>query len=310
MVKIGLVYSDEYLKHETRNHPESAQRLNVIISALKQSALWNDIELIEPGYADEKDILTVHTPQLIKIIKKAIKEERAFLDMDTQISPDSYSVALLAAGGVIRAVDTVMNTQINRTFCAVRPPGHHATSDLSMGFCLLNNIAIGARYAIRKYNLERILIIDWDLHHGNGTQDIFYNKKDVFYISLHQFPHFPGTGSDSETGSGEGKGYTLNFPMKAGFGEKDYMDKLNNEIDQAVSSYKPQLILISAGFDAHHRDPLGMINLSSDSYFKITLKIKEFAEKYTGGRMISVLEGGYDLPALQESVLKHMAALR
>jgi acetoin utilization deacetylase AcuC-like enzyme len=235
--------------------------------------------------------------------------EQVLDDGDTHVCKYSFDAALLAAGAVIQAVDEVSTGRLTRAFCAVRPPGHHAESTKVMGFCLLNNVAIGARYAQRKHGVGRVAILDWDVHHGNGTQEIFYDDDSVFYISLHQYPYYPGTGAAAERGAGRGEGFTLNCPMGAGSVEKDYLDAFQTQILPALHRFKPELVMISAGFDAHKDDPLASIQLDEESFARMTNLVTEISEQYCGGRIVSVLEGGYNLQALARSVEAHLVAM-
>jgi acetoin utilization deacetylase AcuC-like enzyme len=228
---------------------------------------------------------------------------------DTTVSAESFDVALLAVGSSLAAIDAVASGILQNAFCAVRPPGHHATKKQPMGFCLFNNTAIAARYAQEHHGIGRIAIIDWDVHHGNGTQEIFYDDPSVLFISLHQYPFFPGTGSRAERGEGKGEGFTLNLPMRAGTEEPEYVEAFQKEILPMLDMFRPELILISAGFDAHREDPLGNINLSEESFKKMTLMTMESADKHCHGKIVSILEGGYNLSSLSKSVEVHLKAL-
>ncbi|MBI4546690.1 MAG: histone deacetylase [Ignavibacteriae bacterium] len=306
--RTGFIFQERFLDHDTGpGHPERPERLKAIVLHLKQVDLWNNLQHVMIDRASEEWILKAHTPDHLKFVREACKRGQEILDQgDTHACKESFDVALLAAGGVLAGVDAVMNGLLQNVFCAVRPPGHHAERNAVMGFCLFNNVAIGARYAQKVYGVKRVAIIDWDVHHGNGTQDIFYNDKSVFYISTHQYPFYPGTGSRNERGSGDGEGYTLNIPMRAGSGEKEYVDAFRNEILPILDGYRPDLIMISAGFDAHTDDPLANINLTEQSFALLTSMIREAAEKYCNGRIVSVLEGGYHLQALATSVEAHV----
>lgn len=314
-MKTGFVYHDKFLTHDTGvGHPEKPERLKAITAHLQQIGLWQKLHHLMIDLAPLEIIYKVHTPNHVKLIKDrcllASKEGHSALDgSDTVVSQDSYEVALLAVGGVLAAVDAVMSGVLENVFCAVRPPGHHAESATPMGFCLFNNAAIAARYAQEKFGLKRIAIVDWDVHHGNGTQEIFYSDPSVFYISLHQSPFYPGTGLQTEIGEGEGRGFNLNCPMRAGSGEKEYLEAFNREIIPKLDGYMPELIIISAGFDAHKDDPLANINLTDDSFRIMTEMVSDIAEKYSKGRIISVLEGGYNLNSLSNSVEKHLNVL-
>ncbi len=309
--RTGFVYHERFLDHKTgAGHPERPERLRAIVSHLKEVKLTPFLEPISIEPASEEWISKVHTPEHIRFVREICLQGGILDQGDTPVSKDSFEAALLAAGGVIAAVAAVLSGALENAFCAVRPPGHHATGTASMGFCLFNNAAIGARYAQAARGLSRVAIIDWDVHHGNGTQEIFYEDKSVLYISTHQYPFYPGTGSRAETGIGEGEGYTLNIPMSAGSGEKEYLDAFRGEILPALDRYRPELVMISAGFDGHRDDPLANINLSEDSFAKLTSLVSESAGRNCGGKIVSVLEGGYHLTALARSVEAHLRVLK
>jgi acetoin utilization deacetylase AcuC-like enzyme len=309
--KTGFVYHEHFLDHDTGyGHPERPDRLRSIVSHLKETGLWNNLQHLMINPAAEEHILNVHTKRHVTYVKQACEQGIEVLDQgDTRVCKDSFEVALLAAGGVLAGVDAVLSGVLKNVFCAIRPPGHHAESNTVMGFCLFNNVAVAARYAQEKYGVGKVLILDWDVHHGNGTQEIFYSDPSVLYISTHQYPFYPGTGSKEENGEGEGKGYTLNIPMRAGSGEKEYLEAFQKEIIPAIERYRPELIVISAGFDSHKDDPLANINLTEESFAKMTTIVMELAEKYCSGKIVSVLEGGYNLQALARSVKEHVNKL-
>lgn len=309
--KTGFVYNDRFLDHDTGpSHPERADRLRSITAHLKQVNLWSKLQHLIIDHAAEEWILKVHTHEHLKFVREACRLGRRILDQgDTHACPDSYDIALLAAGGVMAGVDAVMNGLLDNVFCAVRPPGHHAEQTAVMGFCLFNNVAIAARYAQITYQVNRVAIIDWDVHHGNGTQNIFYEDNSVLYISLHQYPFYPGTGSASERGTGAGTNYTLNIPMRAGSGEEEYVQAFNKDILPTLDGFRPNLILISAGFDAHKDDPLANINLTEESFTRMTRMMMDAAKNYCDGRIVSVLEGGYNVNALGRSVEAHLMQL-
>jgi acetoin utilization deacetylase AcuC-like enzyme len=298
----GYVYHPIYLKHDTGQHVEVAARLEAVIAYLEKTGLKSKLTLIEPRPATVDEIALVHQKGYIKEIEEAAAKGGDWLDPDTVMSADSYQAALYAAGGLIRAVEVVMGGEVANAFALVRPPGHHATASQAMGFCLFNNIAIAAKYALEKYKLERVLIIDFDVHHGNGTQGTFYDNPHVMYISTHEYPFYPGTGSVNETGSGEGRGTTLNVPLPAGCGDDEYLKVFEQIIIPAARRFKPQLILVSVGYDGHWADPLAMMNLSVGGYAKMTKIIKGLAEELCDGRLVLTLEGGYNLEALAGSV--------
>jgi acetoin utilization deacetylase AcuC-like enzyme len=299
-MNVGYVYHEDYLKHETGSHPENPGRLTAIMNALTQSGMINRLTRIEPVSAAVDQIKYIHFPGYIDYVKDFSSIERA-LDMDTPTSIDSFKVALLAAGGVISGVDAVMNGT-DSVFALVRPPGHHAEPDKGMGFCLFNNIAIAARYA-QSIGLERVLIVDWDVHHGNGTQKAFYNDKSVLYFSIHQYPHYPGTGKIKEIGTGSGKGLTINVPLPSGAGDADYFYVFNEILVPAARQFKPDIILVSAGQDGHKDDPLSGMNLTSEGFAMMSETVRSLAVELCGGKLVLALEGGYDYRALGESVV-------
>jgi acetoin utilization deacetylase AcuC-like enzyme len=306
----ALLYHPIYLKHNTGpHHPERASRLTSILRKLKKTGLIDKLKRVEPKAASIEDITLTHSKDYVLRIKEFCEAGGGNLDPDTVVSGDSFISALFSAGAVITAADMIFKGDIGNAFCMGRPPGHHAGISNAKGFCVFNNIAIGARYIQKKYNLERVLIIDWDAHHGNGTEEIFYGDPSVFYISLHQYPHYPGTGKSSDTGKGNGKGYNLNIPMSAGSGDKEYIKAFHEIIIPKVKLFKPRFILISAGFDSHKDDPLSSLNLTEQGYFEMTKIVKDMAADSSEGRLISILEGGYNLFALADSVYSHLKAL-
>jgi acetoin utilization deacetylase AcuC-like enzyme len=301
MKKVGFIYDDIFLKHETpTTHPESPNRLTKILDIIKNSNVWNKLILIKPRRAEEDDILKVHTKNYFNNIKTFT----GYYDSDTYISENSFEAAMYAAGAVIEAIDRSKKGEIERAFCAVRPPGHHAEANSAMGFCIFNNIAVGARYA-QKIGYEKVFIIDFDVHHGNGTQHIFEEDDTVFYFSTHQYPHYPGTGRDSERGKGKGKNFTYNMPMHYGSGDKDYFYAYHDTLPGLIRNFSPDIILVSAGYDIHERDPLSGINVSNEGIRNIVREIlsnSNFAH-HSLSPFIFSLEGGYNLQALGESVL-------
>ncbi len=307
----AFIYHEDYLKHKTGYmHPEHEGRLIAIVTHLQRTDLWGRLLQIRPESADPKWILKVHTEEHLKFVREICESGASVLEQgDTHVCEDSYRVALLAAGGVFAGIDAVMSGKANSAFCAVRPPGHHAESSRAMGFCLFNNVAVGARYVQEQYGLERAAIIDWDVHHGNGTQEIFYEDPSVLYISTHQYPYYPGTGGAEERGEGKGEGFTLNVPLKAGTTAEEYLRLFEGTVLPALEHYRPEFILISAGFDAHRADPLAGILLTEETYASITSAVKRLAEEFSQGRIVSVLEGGYDLTALPLCVEAHLRAL-
>ncbi len=299
---VGYVYDDIYLRHDTGDHPENARRLTAIMDYLKETGILSKLSPIKPLPATTKELLAVHSEEHILRIKAASEHGEKYLDADTVISPHSYESALYAAGGAIKATEAVMEGEVSSAFALVRPPGHHATRHESMGFCLFNNIAIAATYALSQYKLERIAIIDTDVHHGNGTQDSFYGNPHVIYVSTHESPLYPGTGSIEETGTGEALGTKINIPLPAGSGDSEYRRVYEEIVIPVVHRFKPQLIMVSAGYDAHWRDELAMLKLSVSGYGELMQNIKNMAETLCDGRMVLSLEGGYNLEALSASV--------
>ncbi len=303
--KIGIVTDPAFLLHDTGpGHPESPDRLKAVEEAINE--ISDDIVRIKAREASREELLLVHRLEYVERILSLNPGGLIMLDADTSFSPHTKQAALKAVGGVLEAVDRVISGDFSKAFCSVRPPGHHADTGRAMGFCVFNNIAMGAAYALTKRDIQRVAIIDWDLHHGNGTQDIFYDRDDVLYISLHQYPYYPGSGSADERGIGRGAGYTINVPMAAGSTDRDYREAFTAIIIPALMGFRPQMLFISAGFDAHRDDPLGGMNLSSEFFGEMTAMLKKVADQFCDGRMISVLEGGYSLSALKESALFHL----
>ncbi|NOZ62961.1 MAG: histone deacetylase [Calditrichaeota bacterium] len=311
MRRTGFVFHPDFLLHSAGAlHPESPQRLEAILSHLRQRTLWEKLSQITPQPADLQWIETIHSVDYIQSVRQACAADGVtHLDADTGICPRSYEIALLAAGAGMTAADKIISGEIDNAFCAVRPPGHHAEYGHAMGFCLFNNIAILARYLQKKQEIERILIVDWDVHHGNGTQNTFYADPSVFYFSIHQWPHYPGSGAANERGSGKGLGFTLNAPMRAGSGDQDYAQAFVRQLIPAAEKFKPQFVLISAGFDAHKDDPLAGMNLTETGFTALSDIVFELAQYYCEGRLISLLEGGYHLKKLAASVAAHLSVL-
>ncbi len=306
---ISLIYDPAYLKHTTGHHPEKARRLEVILESLESDGLSNRLRNVEPVSAGIGDLLRCHREPMVAHVRELCERGAPYLDADTQISRESYDVARLAAGGAMTAVDEVMKEDGGRAFCLVRPPGHHATADHAMGFCLFNNAAVAARYAQAKYGVERVLIIDWDVHHGNGTQEIFWTDPTVFYFSTHQYPCYPGTGSSGERGAGKGEGFTLNVPLTAGTAGRSHRDAFRDALGHIQDKFPPDLIIISAGFDSRRGDPLGDLMLDDSDFAEMTKEVLRVSEKHAAGRVIGLLEGGYNLDLLGGSVKSHIRAL-
>lgn len=311
MGKTGLVYDPRYLEHDMgMGHPESPNRLRAIVQQLEQSGAMAQLARVEPRMAEDEWIAQIHTQAYLASLKQhAPASGRVSLDPDTSMSPGSLTAAYLAAGGALAGVDAIMAKQVDHVFCAVRPPGHHAEANRAMGFCLLNNVAIAARYAQKKHGLSRVLIVDWDVHHGNGTQHSFEDDPSVLFFSTHQFPHYPGTGRESEHGRGAGESYTINVPMEAGEGDDEYRAIFHNVLVPAADEFKPELVIISAGFDAHKDDPLASMGLTEAGYAELTGIVAGIAKQHAQGRILSSLEGGYNLTALAASVDAHVRGL-
>ena len=298
--------ADSSTQHDTGpGHPECPERIPSIINGLKRiqskNLIWKDV-----GSFDEKYIKLTHSEKYLEKINQSFpKEGLDFLDGDTIVSKGSKKAAYDAVSSIINAIDAVMNKEFNNAFCVVRPPGHHAEKEQAMGFCIFNNVAVGATYLLEKYKLNKVAIIDFDVHHGNGTQDIFYNEKKVLYISSHQFPFYPGTGSEDETGKYNN---ILNIPLKAETSSKEFFESYKKVYDK-LNEFKPEFILLSAGFDAHKNDPLANINLESKDYYTLTKEIIKIAKQICENKIVSILEGGYNLAAIQESAKYHVEAL-
>ncbi len=305
-MKTGIIYSQKSLEHDTGDgHPENKFRIQSIIERLKKG---NNPKLAwsEPEKFDEALLSKTHNSQYINEVKKAFpKRGQFFLDGDTIISPGSKDASINAVASITSAIDLVKNNKLKNAFCAVRPPGHHAEYDKAMGFCIFNNVAVGANYLIEKYNHKKIAIVDFDVHHGNGTQNIFYSNEKVLYISTHQHPHFPGTGAHNEKGNHNN---ILNIPLPAGTNSKEFFNAYEHVLKR-LKDFKPEFLLFSAGFDAHKDDPLSNINLKSQDYFEITKRTLIDSNDYCNGNVVSILEGGYDLNALAESTEEHVKAL-
>ena len=311
-MKTALIHHPIYKKHDTgAGHPETAKRYEVIMKALEDDKkLWESLHVVEAEKVSRGIIQAAHTKEHFNRIESAFADGVEYLDADTVISMHSFDAAVYGAGGACRAVDAVMSGDADNAFVAVRPPGHHATGENAMGFCLFNNVAVAARYAQRKYKeIERVAILDWDVHHGNGTQGIFFDDPSVFFFSMHQYPWYPGSGSRGETGFGRGKDYTMNIPIKARTLAKSQKRIFENALGDIHRNFKPDLIIISAGFDAHITDPLGQLQLEDNDFREMTRTVKQWANEVCAGRIVSCLEGGYNLETLGESVKSHIAEL-
>jgi acetoin utilization deacetylase AcuC-like enzyme len=307
----GIVYDPLYKGHLTApGHPECPARCDAIIKTLSGPGFRDKVKFLKPRLATTEEILACHTKDYFSTAQRDIEAGRSMLTTgDTQICPKSFEIALYAAGGVLTAVEAVFDKEIKNAFCVVRPPGHHATAKTGMGFCIFNNIAIAARFAQSKYKIKRVLIADWDVHHGNGTQNIFYEDPSVFFFSTHLYPHYPGTGSEGETGSGEGRGTVLNCPLHHGAGRSEIVGAFREKLIPAADKFKPDLVLISAGFDSRAGDPLGGFTLSDRDFAELTSIMLDIAEKHADGRLISVLEGGYAPSGLASASAAHVKTL-
>jgi len=306
-----LLYSDpRFLDHDTGRHPENANRLRSILARLEKAALVQECTARPFQPLPVEKVTELHD-RSVATQAKEVAESGGYLDADTVVSPKSYDVALLAAGACAQAVDDVLRGVGSRALCLVRPPGHHATPHRSMGFCLFNNIALAARHAIQTQCLTRILIVDWDVHHGNGTQDIFFENPDVMFLSIHRYGHgfYPGTGAADETGAGRGLGYTLNVPVRFDTSRHDYLALFKSAVEKTADRIKPELVLLSAGFDAHTRDPIGSLGLETEDFTEMTRFLLDVAQTHAQGRLVSCLEGGYNLEALAESAQTHLEEL-
>jgi acetoin utilization deacetylase AcuC-like enzyme len=301
-MKVGLVYDPIYLEHDTGDHVENSRRLVTAISYLKETGVKERLICLSPRPALLEELEMIHTPEYISYAKSKAENGGGWLDPDTIMSPRSYEVALYAAGGALVAVEAVMTGEVGSAFALVRPPGHHAIHNRGMGFCIFNNVAIAAKFALTKFNLNRVLIVDFDAHHGNGTQDAFYADPQVLYISTHQYPFYPGTGQMDETGTGKGEGTTVNFPMAAGWGDEEYLRAFHEVLVPVARRFQPQLILVSAGFDAHWADHLAMMQVSITGFAQMAMILKELAAELCQGRLVFVLEGGYSLRVLTRSL--------
>ena len=305
-MKTGLITSDTYQNHNTGDgHPEKIDRVTVIIDNFKK--LDNkDLVWKKPSKFDRSLLEITHNSDYINFVEKSFPEKGlSFLDGDTIVSPGSKDATSDAVGSIITAIDGVQNKDFKNAFCAVRPPGHHAEKNKAMGFCIYNNVAVGANYLINKYKLNKVAIIDFDVHHGNGTQDIFYDNEKVLYISTHQYPYYPGSGTNDEKGKHNN---ILNIPLPAGTTSEEYLNAYEFVLKK-IREFKPEFILLSAGFDAHKDDPLAQLQLESKDFYNITKRTLELSKQYCDGKVVSILEGGYDLQALQESTEMHVKAL-
>jgi acetoin utilization deacetylase AcuC-like enzyme len=310
MAKSAVVIDQEYLKHfPGPSHPERPERIKVLLD-LAASLNASGFQRLPPRAATRGELEACHSAEHIALIEATSRSNRYALDGDTITSRDSFAVGVLAAGGFLQLLDAIAAGDFANGFALVRPPGHHARPDQAMGFCLFNTIAVGARHLLDVHRAQRVLIVDWDVHHGNGTQEMFYADPSVLFISTHQYPYYPGTGAVRETGAGAGEGYTINVPLPAGCGDGEYLGVFRDVIVPAAKKFQPDWILVSAGFDAHGRDPLGGMNISEAGFAAMARAVLGLAQEYSQNRIAFLLEGGYDLTALRDSVATVLNEMR
>ncbi|NUN23010.1 MAG: histone deacetylase [Candidatus Jettenia caeni] len=305
-----LMYDNIFLKHDTgHGHPENAKRLENTVKHLKATGLWDQLRVEKSRAASLEEIGLIHTENYIQAIKHIANTGGGQLDSDTIISAASYDAAVHAVGAPLAAIDFIMKGEEKNAFCLIRPPGHHATPARGMGFCLFNNVAVAAKYIQSKYKLERIFIIDWDVHHGNGTQDAFFNDPTILYFSMHRYPFYPGSGRKEESGWDKGEGFTINVPVPANIPSQRYIELFTDVIKKNADQFIPEFIIISAGFDTYKKDPIGGLNLDREDFRILTEIVIRTAQKYCNGRLVSCLEGGYNLSDLPLCIEAHLKAL-
>jgi acetoin utilization deacetylase AcuC-like enzyme len=307
--EIGIIYHPDFFLHTNAHHPEKKERLEAILTILKDERLFEKMEQLAPLPAEIEEVARVHTEAYIKSVRELCERGRSYLDADTYLTPHSYEVALLSAGGALKAVRTVLEGRLKACYSLGRPPGHHAETHRGMGFCIFNNGAIAAKEAIEKYGISRILYLDWDVHHGNGTQETFYQDPRVLFMSVHQSPAFPGSGYIDETGKGEGSGYTVNVPLPPGSGDEEYAAVFREIVEPLADAFKPELLFVSAGQDAYHDDPLAGMRLSFAGYANMARHVREIADRHCEGRVVLFLEGGYHLRGQAEAVVTTLSEL-
>jgi acetoin utilization deacetylase AcuC-like enzyme len=305
----GYVYDPLYLEHNRVGHVECRERLETTMQVLRERGLLERMVEVRPTQVSMDHLLAIHHEHYVKLVREVSERGGGHLDPDTYVNDRSFDVALLAAGGLLNLVDAIVSGEVANGFALVRPPGHHALRGRGMGFCLFNNIAVASAYALQHGGLSRVLIVDFDLHHGNGTQEIFYDTSQVLYFSTHQYPYYPGSGHWSEIGEGDGQGYTVNVPLPAGVGDEGYERVFDEILYPLAERYRPEIILVSVGYDAHWADPLGMMSLSTTGYAHLTRTLNEMAEELCDGRLAFTLEGGYDLRATSCSIAATLQAL-
>ncbi|MFU8796255.1 MAG: histone deacetylase [Dehalococcoidia bacterium] len=294
-MKAGLVYDQIYLEHDTGEHLENSRRLTAMMSHLDSTGTIQKLNMLPPRPASQDELELIHTPEYISYVRSKAESGGGWLDPDTVVSYRSYNAASCAAGGLMVGVNAVMRGDVDSAFALVRPPGHHAVADRGMGFCLFNNVAIAAKFALESFSLSRVLIVDFDVHHGNGTQDAFYADPKVLYFSTHEYPFYPGTGRMQETGTGDGEGTTVNIPMAAGWGDEELLRAFDEVLIPVARRFQPELILVSAGFDAHWADHLAMMRATIRGFARMTIILKKLADELCQGRLVFTLEGGYNL---------------
>ena len=305
-----VIYDDIYLKHDTGpNHPENSARIINTIEHLRSANCWQKLDIKKPRAATEAEVSAIHSTSQIEQVAEIARSGGGYLDPDTYVSSDSYEAALYAAGAPLTAIDLIMDKKADNAFCLVRPPGHHATPEKGMGFCLFNNVAIAAKYIQSRYSLDRIVIIDWDVHHGNGTQDAFYDDPSVMYFSMHRYPFYPGTGAEEETGKDSGSGFTINIPLSYNTEPQEYLKFFEDILEKRIKPFNPQFILISSGFDAYRLDPISGLSLEASDYNKLTKLTQNIAKDCCDGRIVSCLEGGYHLLDLPKCIEEHLNGL-
>jgi acetoin utilization deacetylase AcuC-like enzyme len=307
---MALLYTDPiFLQHETGKHPESAERLREVTAHLNASKLPARFETGKIVPATIEQLARVHSAGHIERVREFAQDGGGRIEADTVVSRKSFDVALRAAGSACDAVDRVLKEEHGRACCLTRPPGHHALADDPMGFCLFNNAAVAARQAIHGHKLSRVLIVDWDVHHGNGTQDIFYDDAEIYFLSAHRFPFYPGSGTQEETGTGKGLGTIFNLPVEYGTARRQYLAEFEQLLNDCAKRCRPELVIISAGFDAHRLDPIGSLDLDTEDFATLTKLVLDVADEYSDGRCVSLLEGGYNVQALAESVEQHLTVI-
>ena len=305
-----LLYSGTcFLQHDTGVHPERAERIRLVQERFRQTGLDRRCRQVQWQPVNPQRLARVHSPTYADGVRALASSGGGFADPDTVVSSASYDVALLAAGAVCDAAERVIRGEESQALCLVRPPGHHAVRDYAMGFCLFNNVAIAAKTATDELGLDRVLIVDWDVHHGNGTEAVFWEDPKVGFLSIHRWPFYPGTGTEDSTGSGDGLGTTLNLPVPFGTSRKDYLGRFAEGLDKLAAVIKPQLILLSAGFDAHHQDPVGSLGLETEDFVTLTNLVLDAADTYAGGKLISVLEGGYHPQVMADCLGGHLSEM-